>query len=127
MMKIAIPTNDMVTISSHFGRSKGFLIVELKNNQIEKKEYVINTFTAHVKNKNNHDEHGNHNHSHQGIFNALGNSHVVIAKGMGHRLFNEFSENDIKVYITKETNIDNAVKLLVQGKLKPNKELCCEH
>lgn len=128
-MKIAIPTNDMITISAHFGRSKGFMIVELKNNQIHNKEYKVNTFTGHVKNKNhdhNH-EHGKHNHSHEGIFSALGNSNLVIAKGMGKRLFEDFSERDIKVYLTKENNIDNAVKLLIQGKLKANKELCCEH
>ena len=126
-MKVAIPTNDMMTISSHFGRAKGFMVIEVKNNQIQKKEYLVNTFTGHSKNKGHTKDHGSHHHSHEGIFNALGNSQVVISKGMGQRLFDEFSEKSIKVYLTKENNIDNAVKLLIQGKLKGNKELCCNH
>lgn len=126
-MKVAIPTNDMMTISAHFGRAKGFMIIEVKNNQIQKKEYMVNTFTGHSKNKENENNHGSHHHSHHGIFNALGDSQVVISKGMGQRLFNEFSEKNIKVYLTNENSIDNAVKLLIQGKLKANKELCCNH
>lgn len=118
----------MITISAHFGRSKGFIIVDLKDNQIFNKEYKINTFTAHVKNQNKTHNHGEkHTHNHDGIFTALGTANIVIAKGMGQRLYNDFLGNNIKVYMTKENNIDNAVKLLIQGKLKANKELCCEH
>lgn len=127
-MRIAVPTNDMITISAHFGRSKGFVIIDVKNNNIVNKSYTVNTFTAHAKNQNKPHEHGEkHAHSHTGIFSALGTANIVIAKGMGQRLFNDFYDKDMKVYLTKENSIDNAVKLLIQGKLKANKEICCQH
>ena len=37
-MRIAVPTNDGVTLSEHFGRSATFLIFELENGRITKRE-----------------------------------------------------------------------------------------
>ena len=41
-MKIALPTNDGVTISEHFGRSASFLIFEIENGQIKSRELKTN-------------------------------------------------------------------------------------
>jgi len=38
-MKIAIASDDGKTISSHFGRTRGFVIFEIEGKEIKKKEY----------------------------------------------------------------------------------------
>ena len=42
-MKIAVPTNDGLSIAEHFGRSAGFLIFQTENGQITSREMKENT------------------------------------------------------------------------------------
>jgi len=46
-MKIAVVSDDERTISSHFGRSKGFIVLEVEGQEIKHREYRPNTFTHH--------------------------------------------------------------------------------
>ena len=126
-MKIAIPSNDNINISSHFGRTKGFVICEMDNDKIINKEYKQNTFTGHAQGLHKGDEHGHGNHSHNGIFNAIGDCEIVIAGGMGRRLYNDFEQNNIKVFVTKEMNIDSALNLFLNSELDNNSDECCSH
>jgi len=59
-MKIAIPTEDKINISGHFGRTKGFLIFEINDNKIINSEYRDNDFTGHAQGM--HHDHGHHDH-----------------------------------------------------------------
>ncbi len=138
-MKIAIPTNDQRSISKHFGRSKGFLIVEVQDNEIKNKVYTTNTMTTHALSgvqlpdaehhhaHNHHHGHGEHNHSHEGIFKALGNCDTVIAGGMGRRLYQDFADRNTQVFVTKESDIDKAIELYLSNRLDNNTDQCCEH
>lgn len=131
-MKIAIPTNDQTTISGHFGRTKGFMIYEIENNEIKNKEYKENSFTHH--HEGHHHEHGEHHHgaghghhSHAGIFKMLNDCKTVIAGGMGQRLYTELKAQNINVFMTRESNIENAINLFIDGKLDNNDDDCCIH
>ena len=126
-MKIAIPTNNSVNISSHFGKTKGFVICELDNGKVIKKEYKRNTFTGHAQGLHHKEGHGHANHSHHGIFNAIGDCETVIAGGMGRRLYDEFEQKNIKVFVTKEKKIDNALNLFLNNELDNNSDECCNH
>lgn len=126
-MRIAIPTNDMTTVSAHFGRTKGFMVFIIENNKVINMEYRINTFTGHAKNEHKEHNHGEHKHSHQSILNVLRNCKIVIAGGMGKRLYNDFEENGIQVFVTKEKSIQNALELLTKGVLDNNTTKCCNH
>ena len=46
---------------------------------------------------------------------------------MGRRLYNDFEKNNIKVFVTKEKNIDNALKLFMNNNLENNSDECCNH
>lgn len=136
MKKIAIPSNDGKTISGHFGRALGFVIVELYGTNIVANNYKQNDFTGHARGNHhnhqhgeghNHGEHGNQAHSHHGIFQALNGVDAVIAGGMGQRLWDEFMQQNIEVYMTRESDIENAVKLYIEGKIEVNNEGCCVH
>lgn len=138
-MQIAIPSKDRTKIFPHFGRTPGFLVVKIEDTKITSKEYVQNTFTGNA--QGNHGEkhmqgavagqgkgegHG-HNHSHAGIFQALGQCDVVIAGGMGRRLYDEFCARNTKVFITVERNIDTALNLFMNNRLDNNTEVSCSH
>ena len=42
-MKIAVPTNDGLSIAEHFGRSAGFMVFQTENGQIMARELKQNT------------------------------------------------------------------------------------
>ena len=126
-MRIAIPTNDMTTVSAHFGRTKGFMVYDLEVNKVTNFQYILNTFTGHAKNKHKDHDHGEHQHSHETILNSLKNCDVVIAGGMGKRLLNDFDKNEIQVYVTQEKNIQKALELLTKGVLDNDTAKCCNH
>jgi predicted Fe-Mo cluster-binding NifX family protein len=123
-MKIAIPSNDQKTISRHFGRSAGFMIFDIEKNKVVNKEYKTNTFTGHAKGQ--HHEQG-HNHSHHGIFNALGGCQTVIAGGMGRRLYIDFEQKGMEVFVTSENDIEKALDLYIENDLDNNSDKCCDH
>lgn len=126
-MRVAIPTNDMTTISAHFGRSKGFMVYDLEKNKVVNFRYLLNTFTSHAKNKEKENDHGKHKHSHETILNSLAKCKVVIAGGMGKRLFNDFNEKGIQVYVTQEKSIHKVLELLSKGVLDNNTSKFCNH
>jgi predicted Fe-Mo cluster-binding NifX family protein len=131
-MKIAIPTGNQKTIFAHFGRTPGVLIVTLDDNKVTNKEFIPNNFTGHA--QGNYLEHEHHEHdngssggAHAGIFNAIGDCDVVIAGGMGRRLYDEFAANNMQVFVTDEIDIDRAIDLFVKKQLDNKDDKCCEH
>ena len=134
-MKIAIPSNDKQTISAHFGRTEGFVILTIEEGKVQKSEYYINDFTGHSQGLHHEHDHSHDNghsqasiqHSHQGIFGAIGDCQVVIAGGMGRRLYTDFEQRKIKVFVTRERNIEKAVQLFLTENLDNDSEKCCDH
>lgn len=131
-MKIAVPSNDGVNISAHFGRSKGFIIFETGGNQINSQSYIENTVTGHAmghhnENEHHHEDHGSHTHSHTGILGALAGCETVIAGGMGQRLYTDLLAAHKKVFVTKEENAQQAVLLYLNNGLDNNPDVCCSH
>ncbi|MBE0648218.1 MAG: iron-molybdenum cofactor biosynthesis protein [Bacteroidales bacterium] len=130
-MKIAVPSNDRVTLCPHFGRTEGFLIFQTSNQQVLTTEYRPNTFTHHVMGQEHHHGHEEHshehhgNHSHNRILNALEDCEVVIAGGMGYRLQEDLIQAGKEIYITSQTEALKAVTLFLENKLVSDKDSCC--
>ena len=119
-MKIAIASDDERTISSHFGRAKGFVIYEVKEGEIINKEYRLNTFTPHVRGGDPHDRHGP-------ILRALKDCKVVISHGMGRRIYEDLKKTGIEVFITEETRVEEALRRYLKRELVHREELECNH
>jgi predicted Fe-Mo cluster-binding NifX family protein len=83
-MRIAVPTNDGVTLSAHFGRSAAFLIFELENGQITKRETRPNG-AHHAAGNGECQQGGGEVHSHTGIVAVLADCDAVLCCGMGSR------------------------------------------
>lgn len=128
-MKIAIPSADGRTIFPHFGRATSFAIVEVKDNSIAGKEVIRNDFTGHAMGHHHDHEHdeGHHGHSHRGILDALAGCPVVIANGMGRRLYDDLCSAGKEVFITTETDIDRAVQSWIDGNLDHDPDRSCRH
>jgi predicted Fe-Mo cluster-binding NifX family protein len=122
-MKIAIVSDDGENLSSHFGRTKGFVVFEVEGKEIKGQEYRPNTFTGHARGLE-----GKHDADHHGpILSALKDCKVVISHGMGMRIYDDLKGIGIEVFITDETNIKNALSLYLEGQLINRPELGCPH
>jgi predicted Fe-Mo cluster-binding NifX family protein len=127
MIKIAIPTADNVHVFNHFGKTPGFVIVESEDGSDIKKTFVTNDFTGHAKSEHL-EEVGQHEHkSHDSIFEALHDIQVVIACGMGRRLYQDFDAKNIEVFITRERSIDAALDHYFKGTLDNDPDKACDH
>lgn len=127
-MKIAIPSHDEIHVFDHFGRSPGFVIVESDDDgkNIQKK-YATNDFTGHARNEHSQMEEVHEHKSHDSIFEAMSDVQVVIARGMGRRLYQDFQARNIEVFVTRETSIDAAVEQYFRGTLDDNPDQACDH
>ncbi len=125
-MKIGIASNDQRAISQHFGRTKGFIIAELIDGKINSREYRENVFTHH-REHSGHEHQGGHGHSHEGILAALKDCDVVIARGMGRRIYDDLRGAKIESLITEISTVDDALAAYVSGTLVDNPEKGCVH
>ena len=123
-MKIAVASDDGKTIASHFGRTRGFALVDISDNKIISEEYVINDFTGHARGMEGYD----HSYDRHGpILNALKECDVVISHGMGRRIYIDLQEAGKQVFITPETGVRKAVEMFILGELEDRPDLGCNH
>jgi predicted Fe-Mo cluster-binding NifX family protein len=128
-MRVAVPTDDQISISAHTGRCAGFIIYSIDDHQAKREEYRANT-AGHA----HHQEHGehteaHHHHDHHGMIELLRDCDTVLAAGMGPRLISDLEATGIKVIFSYETDIAKAVDALAQGQLIKDQpqSRCCRH
>ena len=127
-MKIGIASDNQASIAQHFGRTKGFVIAELVEGTIKSKEYRENNFSHHSQpGEHEHEHQGSHGHSHDGILAALKDCDVVIARGMGRRIYDDLRGVNIEAVITDIADVDEAIKAYISDTLVDNPEKGCVH
>ena len=126
-MKIAVPSHDRQTVFGHFGRTPGFLIFETEGKNVVNQVYVENDFTGHALGQHHSHEHEHQHHSHGGILEALADVSVVIAGGMGRRLYDDLTGAGKQVYVSRVINAREAVDLYLEGSLDSHPGGCCSH
>jgi predicted Fe-Mo cluster-binding NifX family protein len=131
-MKIAVASDDQVSIAAHFGRCAGFVIFEAHDGQIDMLGFRENSFGHHQRGTHDHahdHDHGDSLHSHDGFIGGLSDCEVVICRGMGRRALADLSANGIKPVITAEdVTVHDAATLFSQGRLNwSNDSSCCSH
>ena len=124
-MKIGIASNDEVTIAQHFGRTKGFVIVEIEDGKVANRDFRQNTFSMHMQ-PGSH-THGEHGHSHGAIMEALADCSVVLARGMGRRIYDDLRGAGIESVITDESEVNRAIDSFIAGTLADSPEKGCVH
>jgi predicted DNA-binding protein (UPF0251 family)/predicted Fe-Mo cluster-binding NifX family protein len=126
-MKIAVVTENEVTISQHFGRAPWYEVFTAENGKISGKEK--RSKVGHNQFAGQHEQHtaqgGQHGfdpasqNRHAGMAETISDCQVIIAGGMGMGAYESLNSYKIEPIITDVQNIEEAVNLYLQGKL-PN-------
>ncbi|PLX22446.1 MAG: iron-molybdenum cofactor biosynthesis protein [Ignavibacteria bacterium] len=128
-MKIAIASDDRITVTQHFGRTRGFVVVTL-DGETDSREYVENRHTQHVlgeeHNHSSQPQHA-HGHSHDGILRALEGCSMVVAGGMGRRLRDDMDRVGVSAVITDQQTVDGVISALKAGSLQDHAGRSCNH
>jgi predicted Fe-Mo cluster-binding NifX family protein len=111
-MKLAIPTNDGLSISPDFIQAKGFLILTIELGAITREEILWNT-------KN--DNHG----SSEGIPDAISDCQVVMVNNIGHVMNDLLSVHKKEVIRTPESIITNAYVQFMGNTVRKKADTCC--
>ncbi len=111
-MRIALATLNGNTVTAHFGRTKGFVVVELENGvEINRELREVGSCD-----QSNHQDPG-HRRRHHGLVDAVRDCDVVIAGGMGLPVQDRLREAEIEVVLTDTRSIDEAVQQYAAGTL----------
>ncbi len=139
--KIAFPTANGKTITSHFGRAKYFLVVEIQGKNIVSQQLRENdSHKGMPRHHRHHHDHDHHHHSHDHNYEEnhaydpveekmhqtahsrlsqiLDDVDIIIATQMGPRAYQDFSSKGYTIILTGIRSIDDALKAYLDGKLK---------
>lgn len=129
-MKIAVITEDEKTISQHFGRALLYVVLTIEDGKVTGRETRSkmghNTFAGQGEEHEQGQEHGygpEAQSRHAGMAGAISDCQVLLAGGMGMGAYDSLKQLNIDVIMTNKRNIDEAVKLYLEGKLQNQKEL----
>lgn len=129
-MKIAVASNDGMSISSHFGRSACWLVFEALEGQIVGVETRSNHHTAHARGECDGAHDRNLAHGHEAIVAALGDCEAVLCAGMGWRAAEELTRNRITPFVVeRDASPEEAVRRYLAGELpRADEGFCrCHH
>jgi predicted Fe-Mo cluster-binding NifX family protein len=127
-VRIAIPTNDGVNISAHFGRCREFLIFEAQNGQAKLVETRINA-GCHGHGSGSGDGAAGQ-HSHSGFVGALGDCETVLCSGIGAGAVAALKAGGISVVVVEASGGAEQIAADFQsGALRPaSGGMCqCQH
>jgi predicted Fe-Mo cluster-binding NifX family protein len=131
MMKIAVATIDGISLSQHFGQSKGFVVFDVEDSTVRSREFRRNEETPHnqgICGSNGENPQGAH--SNAGIFELLNGCSVVLCGGIGGGAVQAMQANEIKpVILPGERSADDAMVIFLNGNLPATEAgYChCEH
>jgi len=128
-MKIALITDDGVSISQHFGRAPYYIVATIENNKVVKKEQRSKAGHQNFSETEQHSSTPGERHGfdadsqskHAIMAQPLSDCQVLIAGGMGWGAQESLKRAGITVHMTDIQNIEEALKLYLEGKL-PNRE-----
>ena len=126
-MKIAVVTEDEVTISQHFGRAPYYVVVTTQGGKTVSREkrnkaghHTAGSHDCHEDQSCHDGKHGMDAESqskHAGMVANILDSQVLISGGMGYGAYESLESSGIEPIITDAESIDEAVKLYLDGKL----------
>ncbi|MDD4858679.1 MAG: NifB/NifX family molybdenum-iron cluster-binding protein [Dehalococcoidales bacterium] len=128
-MKIALVTEDGTTISQHFGRAPYYVVATIEDGKVVNKE-KRDKAGHHAQGEHHHEAHGCHGEkhgfdagaqaTHAGMMANITDCQVLIAGGMGWGAHEGLKSRNIEPVVTDVSDIDEALKLYLEGKL-PNR------
>ena len=120
--KLAFATDDGETIHAHFGRAQYYEIVEIDDGGSTKRTRVPK-FAPHVQGITGMAE----QHRHAGMFQAITDVDILIARGMGMGAIAGANQMGMEVILCDVKTIDEAVAQYQRGELTHNEKRVHHH
>ena len=126
-VKVAVPTNDGLSISEHFGRSAAFLVFETQDVQITSREMRQNQgLHAHASTCTGDHAGANAAHSHTAILSSIAGCDVVICAGMGWRAAEALKQAGVReVVVTEPGPAEEKVRAYLKGEITAGAQGFC--
>ena len=131
-MKIAAVSEDGVTISQHFGRAPFYVVVNVEDGKIVRREkrdkMGHNQFSgetheeAHGADPRGHGFDPAAQNRHARMVTAIADCEILLARGMGAGAYESMKQANIRPVVTDVENIDDAVQAYLAGSLKDHVE-----
>jgi predicted Fe-Mo cluster-binding NifX family protein len=126
-MKIAVISEDGTTISQHFGRAPLYVVAAVEDGKVVNKETRDKMGHQHFANTPHHESAPGERHGydagsqskHDQMAQTINDCQVLLAGGMGWGAYDGMKSHGIEAIITDVPNIDEALKLYLDGNL-PN-------
>jgi len=130
-MRIAVATDDGISIAEHFGRCAGFEIFDVSEKETIKIGHRPNAAGHHHQDKADCSKERHHegSHNHESFVRLLQDCNVVICRGMGRRAEADLTANGIRpVKSSQDIPVAEAVRLFAAGRLdESDNSPCCSH
>jgi predicted Fe-Mo cluster-binding NifX family protein len=133
-MKVAFVTEDEQTISAHFGRAPKVVVVTVEDGQEVARE--VRAKEAHGSGQagnvelHDHDhehDHGHHHGDHSSKFAAMQDCDVMVVRGIGSPAIAHAESLGLRVFLTREQEIDAALNLYLSGSLDHDERRIHQH
>ncbi len=125
-MKIAVISDNGTTVSQHFGRALYYVVVTVEDGEVvekEKRDKPGHHSFAHQRQEHSHHPGEGHGFGaksqskHAAMAEPIADCKVLIAGGMGWGAYENLTSRGVETIVTDIKNIDEAVKLYLEGKL----------
>jgi predicted Fe-Mo cluster-binding NifX family protein len=123
-VKIAVPTNDGITLCDHFGRSNAFLVFEVENGVVTSREARANQ--PHQPGSGACSHAGGGGHDHGAIAATLAGCEVVLCGGIGARAVEALKAAGVlPVLVAASGNAENLAAAYSAGSLPLSADPFC--
>ena len=128
MTKIAVASDDGQTISQHFGRARGYVVLTLENGHIVKRESREKLGHADFGDQHHGEHHHGHGvgleeeHRHGMMFAPITDCEICVVGGMGMGAYENLRSLGIQPVVTDARLIDEAAQAFIEGRLDNHAE-----
>ena len=124
-MKIAVISDDGTTVSQHFGRAPYYVIATAEDGEVTDKETREKAGHQSFVSQHHDDTAPGERHGfgagaqsrHAAMAENIADCQVLIVGGMGWGAYENMTSRGIETIVTDIKNIDEAVRLYLEGKL----------
>lgn len=118
-VRVAIATDDGLTVSEHFGQAGSYVVYEIEDGKIKGKETRPKASHSHPGgiHGSDHGQGAGEQALHQSMLSNVADCQAVFARGMGWGMYQALKQSGMKPYLIEEASADDAVKAFIAGTL----------
>ena len=120
-MKAAVVTDDLQSVSAHFGMARHYLVYDIEGGVVKGKE--VRDKVGHGAGEHHHQGEGAESHLHDTMLANVEDCEAIISGGLGWPMFESIRAAGMKAFVTRIRNADDAVKALADGSIDNHLEL----